>query len=175
MFTMLNHEALSCLNYIMLDLYYSYFVGSERFLQKFLDSIPISPKMRNVARSITKNKQNLLSKGKETIKSVDLIEYMLDFFRDIIESQSDISDDMFITYEQLMCIIWNSIFYIKLQQANYNENEFEALMESFVSFEMLDQLTDEDGSSIRNTDFVDLTIKSINKLGETFYLPFPLN
>ena len=175
LFTQLNHEAISCINYVMLDLYYSYFVGSDRFLQKLLDSIPIKPTMRKVAKSITEGKQTLLGKGKETIKTIDLVDFLLNFFRAKIETQDEISDDMFVVYEQFMWIVWNSMFYIKLRQANFNETGFESLIDAFVSLETLDELTDEDGSSVHNTEFVDITIKSIGKLGEAFYFPFPLN
>lgn len=175
MFSQLNHEAFTSITYIFIDLYYCFFEGSETFIQSYLESLPIKPSLRKAAQKITKKKASLLKQQKDTLRIMDLIHYILNYFTKKITKNKDISEPEFTIYEQLMCVLWNSIFYIKLRQSNYNEKTFERELLQFVSLSKLNELTDEDGQSIDSVELIDITKNALVNLGEPFNLPFPLN
>jgi hypothetical protein len=76
---------------------------------------------------------------------VDLIFYLFNFYSKLITNGEEIEEPFFYIYEQLMCILWNSIFYILLAKANYNQKYFTAYLQKFISLEKLDELTEEGG------------------------------
>ena len=82
---------------------------------------------------------------------------------------------MFVIYEQFLCLLWNSMFYTILKQANYDEEEFNKKLDSFVDLSKLDELTDEGGKSMETSELIDITVEGILKLGEELTIPYPLN
>jgi len=124
LFSQVNHEVFSAILFILLDLYYSFFEGNHEFLRPFMRSLKLPPELRKAAKKITKGKKSMSSPDKSSLSMNDLTIFILDHFKQKIENNEEICEFSFVIYEQFVCLVWNSMFYIKLRQANYDSNRF---------------------------------------------------
>ena len=80
MLSKLNHEGFSCIIYIFLNLYYTIFEGSESFVKDYVKSLPLSTELKKACKKIVKNKEKLLKIQKNTLKIMDLVEFIFDYY-----------------------------------------------------------------------------------------------
>jgi hypothetical protein len=175
LFSQLNHDAINCLMYILLDLYYSFFSGCENISKVFWKSLQLGLPWKRLARKVVKDKARLREGEKEGLGVMELVGYVMGYFREKIQQDEQIWEQSFVVYEQLVAIVWNSIFYIKLQEANFDEAVFKKILKQTVPLEKLEELTDEGGKTIESVELIDITMQAINDLQNKFKLPFPLN